>query len=1178
MPILSGEELALLRTHPHKSKEYLAVLQPATVLACLLNGAPSGDPVTSITYDGVTVGSFGDVVVDMTLWIGTAAGGRDKGTCRIRKAATADTLYIAEDSAIDWADDDHLTVVANFEFWVKYPRIVVSNSSITFYKDWEVAYSDQQENYPPVAILGPPDCQFIDPDSGLATVNFVGEHSYAVEPGATISSHAWVFPSGTPSSSASEGTEASPVVVTWDTAGIYWVTLTVTDSNSKTHISRRPVFIFDRTGSGAPYSRFKMKGRPGDLNQHGHTASFEIYGDADQAEFPDGAMVVYFTEDWYGDTKQSIGGDYKFREHIKFVGYVQKESTTKDPETSVVTFETATVHALMSSREGFSCWIKNTGNATTWTEATYLTADRAALTLCRYQSTILDICDVTISGDTQFIKSQEFAAKTTLLQQLQNLYDDLFAHVACNKQGRLYFEIDPQMMAVADRAAIAIVADLTHADWKDRLDLPRPQEKQTSFINLAGVYYQGYPYEVVPVLSKAPGDAPGYTGKTTEISGLILGGQSDGNEKAGLALARDNNEFPEVTLPMAGLWDVFDIVPQEYVRLSLAAPDTKRGIVWTDQKLIPRRVQLSITETDAGRVSLVTIHVEKDSFGPSGVDGDYPDDVPDVPTNPTVPEPTRPPGDYTGDAGPVVAGHDIDGCYWSDFMGESWAAINSGLGTTTILDLIWDPWWFTSERAGNRDPENVILWACGVGFVEVKNGAAAWEDRTPADDPPNSWADTTPPTASAVTYKQLHGDMYNVDTFYALVEWQETDSGNSKWRGWIVKTEDNGYSWAWSSLGPHIIAGWMWPIAASVAAGVVTDIENIVGEPNGEFMCFDEEAVIDLDYGITLSGQDHPTKFRAKVNSPGADGPTESRYRTNVGGHHGGCPKWHIGEGGSKDPNDGTVYAREGTLPSGEFSDGPMLRVWQDGYNCTGTLGYIDYFAVDSRNVSGSVLDVRPLAMDVDMEDGSRIYVTVWKSDDEIYLQQRLASNPMARVNESSLGSATAAEVAAKTYFAVPRCPFILGGSGFGEYVWAFGRWNDGAEKHLAYSSDGGATTANKGSASWDSNHRVGALEVLYDNTVLYAIINHATTPRLWTSPDAGTTWTDLNSVPVNVEFDALTRCTWSADELFIGANAAGALMAAWLSSPYTGSWTDGTGTPSLPTGAGAISAIIWVG
>jgi len=466
MPHIQPDDLALLRTHPHRSREHLAVLQPPPKLTCQLDGVP-GDPTTQINYTNVIQGGYTAVVAGMTLWVGTAAGKRDKGTCRIRKTPTDAILYISEDSAIDWAVDDWLTVVENYELWAKYPRIV-TNEECTFYKDWDVEYSDQHSKWAPVAVMGPPDCQFIDPDTGKATVKFVGNRSYAVAPGASLSTYAWTFPGGTPSNSSSAGTEASPVVVTWDTPGIYWVSLKVTDSQSpaKTHTGRRPIFIFPADRNAGPCTRFKMTGRSGTVDQAGYTASFEVYGDADQGEFPDRALVVYFTEDWYGDTKKSIGGNLPFRSHIRFVGYIQRESTTKDPETSVVSFDAASITALMDTREGFSSWIEDKSSATNWCEATNLTADRAALSLCRYNSTVLDITDVIVTGSTLRIKSQEFEGKATLLRQLQGLYDDLFAVVCCDKQGALYFEIDPQMKTEEERETIDIVAALEHGDWR----------------------------------------------------------------------------------------------------------------------------------------------------------------------------------------------------------------------------------------------------------------------------------------------------------------------------------------------------------------------------------------------------------------------------------------------------------------------------------------------------------------------------------------------------------------------------------------------------------------------------------------------------------------------------------------------------------------------------------------
>ena len=146
MPALSSSELTLLRTKPHKVEWYLAV-------------APYGDPCftaqvndpggsldrgsMTIPYDNDT--GEGNVKAGMTLWVGSSPGGYDKGKVRIRSIDTANnTISVAENSEIEWADDLYLTVPgkAGFrEIWAKYQRIVESGGTVTFYKDYDIAYS-----------------------------------------------------------------------------------------------------------------------------------------------------------------------------------------------------------------------------------------------------------------------------------------------------------------------------------------------------------------------------------------------------------------------------------------------------------------------------------------------------------------------------------------------------------------------------------------------------------------------------------------------------------------------------------------------------------------------------------------------------------------------------------------------------------------------------------------------------------------------------------------------------------------------------------------------------------------------------------------------------------------------------------------------------------------------------
>lgn len=213
---------------------------------------------------------------------------------------------------------------------------------------------------------------------------------------------------------------------------------------------------------------------------------------------------------------------------------------------------------------------------------------------------------------------------------------------------------------------------------------------------------------------------------------------------------------------------------------------------------------------------------------------------------------------------------------------------------------------------------------------------------------------------------------------------------------------------------------------------------------------------------------------------------------------------------------------------------------------------------------------MRPLAFDIDKKDGKFLFLTTWRGGGNLYAEKWNASNG-TRLEQTGFGNATQAEMEAKTYYIVPNCPF-LHGADWGNHLWVFGRWNDGGIKHLSLSGDGAQTFTHVGEGTWGANHRVGGIRVHYDEDTVWAFINHAS-PRLWETPDQGTTWSNINSMPFSIEFTSLD---WFDQTFLIGRNAAGAMMAAWIRTPYTGSWTDATGSPSLPID-NPITAITWI-
>ncbi len=301
---LTATELLFLRCPIQWTRLYVAIHRPQTLFSARLASVPASFPAASFAWNSGTPTS-GTVPAGATVWIGSTAGARDKGWVRLRttftKAATG-TMNIAEigEKLFNLASNDYLTVVEDYRPAARFPRY-----NAGWFMDYDVAYdssvSKQNDNYGPLARLGPAAVGFIV--GGQCKLKYVGERSAAYSPGNSISAWTWAFPDS--SSSSSQGTTASPVVVNYTTAikdGQYH-SLTVTESvTTKTHTGRRLTFVFERTGSNAPYDAVIVGSITGGPQQGGYTANLRIVNTtASETDFPPQAHVVIFEEAFYAD-------------------------------------------------------------------------------------------------------------------------------------------------------------------------------------------------------------------------------------------------------------------------------------------------------------------------------------------------------------------------------------------------------------------------------------------------------------------------------------------------------------------------------------------------------------------------------------------------------------------------------------------------------------------------------------------------------------------------------------------------------------------------------------------------------------------------------------------------------------------------------------------------------------
>lgn len=1202
---LTAAEVALLRTHPHKAKLYMAIWRPSTALACQVNDTGIARGEREITYDNVTSGEYGAVIAGQTMLIGTTAGARDVGKVRV-KSATDTVITVAQNDDIDWQDGLYLTIQNNYELWSKKPRITESGGTLTRYIDYDTAYNYQTSRQNPVPITGPPACAFIDDDTGLATVDFVGEDSYSVAPGKTIGAYSWVFPSGTPSVSSDAGTAAAPVEVTWDTAGghtPYLVSLEVTDvaPNQTAGTGRRPAFIFERTGANAPYSNFEISDLSGDFSQGGWEAKFKVFGSVAASDFPDGAMVVVFAEEWYGNTKQSIGG-YPGRENIKFVGYITDEATRVDPgpgnAAGYVTFEASTINGLLKNRDGYTTTLEYDSTPGSWNEVKGLDVDMGAYYVAQWFSTLLTIADVTLSGDTRAIKNQDFP-KADLYRQIDDLCSTAIrARLVSDKQGCLHLEINPQFRSSTDRDGIATVISLTSQDWRDVLSLPRQQEADTSYVECQGKYFNGS--AETPFIAEAPGPASQQEGIEQPYTGFVFGSQTDANNMAGYVLADANNEYPDVPLSLAGNYSFCDIV-QEWYKLTVASTENKRGIAWDEARFLCRRVELKY---DAENGTLFTsVNLEKEATGLAGQTGTFPAEPPEEePEDPEPPAYPPLPPDPEETPGYLAWFDKTNGFYWKA-PDIDWEARNTGLSDTAFTCGMIERGWQTLQ--GTSDPESVILFGGGMGWLAKSLDAG------------KTWTDITPVDAPATIFYDLACPNDATGTLYALVGNAEATEIH------LGKSLDLGVTWTWTQVyaveegGSEPVTGWLYPESTNAWHGAATASIWHTDPPYpcgpGSAVYAEKMAVSNAGAGIDDDGSmitwtlyQYPcnllfnSAYLARAGFVADFGQVvtnvtkieiESGMVSGTAGRTApGYPRVYYSELYNSSievqapygyPNNSTptgwtllnyfnwiafddafgvreVYNDPGTpldlqylFMNGEFEDA-LSPTYPNAWVC----------GVDHVRVYGTFTPsggtCTPWGIAVDFEDGSNVYVTYkWSGGGTSIGYLDTYDSDLNLANSTSLNSYGAS-------VAYPRVVWQPDVANFGDIVYVFGAGSSGGL--MLESLDAGVTITDRSgdlsavtavvalAAKGDGAGQVTAFQAFTDTPDIYA-------EMAWT-------WSLVGSVPFTLHRNALSIAYDAALTAAVGNSAAGAAMAETSPSPYS-TYTDITG--GLPVDGGCV-------
>ena len=653
--ILSDANLELARKRPQSTELFLSVFQPRVVLKCRVHDASIVKGARIIQTYGVLSGAYSAVEAGMPLWVGSADGLMDIGKTRI-KSIVSGTITVAENSDIDWQDDQFLTVYRYFEVLPVYPRIIqnpADDEQVIFYKDYDLEYTNQNSILGTLVNMGSHRAAQLE--SGPVSLWYTSSGTSAMISGTSLS-YDWAFEGGTPTGS----TSATPGWISYDTPGHYVNRLVVTSASGSVDTAYRYVSIYNPVSSGTslPFQKWSLDSLSGSRDEGGYTASITIYETASVIE--EGSVVVIFSKDHYGSTEISLGGNQENNSEIFFVGYVLDGSVQYDYEKSTVKFDLGSVTRYIQQMLGFAISVESKSAPATWTELLDMDMKRAIYHYLRWHSTVLTTTDVQYSGVNPYVQFFD-SDRSSIYNAIDNFVRSaIVGKAVADRQGRIYIEPD---ITTAVTGSVQSIMQITSRDWRNAPDIDELLVPEISYLERGGIQHiPGGTGSFSAFMACAPGKTPGYRGEIDQMQGFALNSQAHLNQIVGNLYAFRNYPYKTIDEDLAGSYRNLDIAPQEPVNIVILPGDTERGFD-INGDFNPNILSYEYSPQDKMLLAHATfIPIVNGTPGEAMSIPDIPDDGYTQPETPIVPpfpptEPTAAIVTYTWTLGsPIVAG------------------------------------------------------------------------------------------------------------------------------------------------------------------------------------------------------------------------------------------------------------------------------------------------------------------------------------------------------------------------------------------------------------------------------------------------------------------------------------------------------------------------------------------
>jgi hypothetical protein len=400
---------------------------------------------------------------------------------------------------VDLVNNAYITVLNDYRVWSKIPYI---DTDGTIYKDADIAVGTYTTTPPPVANAGAWMAGTIDSGTSKLRVTLPHKANTSFAVSGTISTYAWVLPTGV-TLVGGYALSDSQIEVDCD-AGFYWIELTVTDSNAKTHTCHVPIYARD-PASDTSIGSFTIDNHR--IVSEGQRLAVRILEDIAESTYPDGTLVMIWEDE------PATGAD---RSHMLFTGWHQSDPTAIAAQRTGIVRDTVLelldVAGRLDTLPGFSGTVEVAASPASWAQMTAPNMDKYLHYLLHWHSTALEVADWSWSGTTT---SYPFVV---LGNAAESLWDQAMRRaralvpdyvLGCNTIGQLQTVVDPLLQDTGDRTA-TVQATLQEADWQSiRYAHQRPPRAHW----LRGEAILASGVAIAAIFCIAPGESPGQVGR-----------------------------------------------------------------------------------------------------------------------------------------------------------------------------------------------------------------------------------------------------------------------------------------------------------------------------------------------------------------------------------------------------------------------------------------------------------------------------------------------------------------------------------------------------------------------------------------------------------------------------------------------------------------------------------------